>query len=258
MLPGAGDTRDQAAAAQLGIPDVRWFIEAHRTDFTTLPQAERWFDAEAKRLSQLPNPATARGVFEGSSAPDNPRMTVRQSLDEHRKGIDAGTQRVKWLDRQMAEHRDPRSVWQVLMGKPDERLISLQIDRAAALAQVQLTQERIQRIEAVWTKDEPVYRAMAEAMNAPRLADLGRQAERLNALRPDVLRECGHRDQNAQEQHKRREADLVDYIRAEWVKGTPHSEIKGQILQHKVQFSPDNERYGISSSEKCRSRNKRS
>ena len=99
VLPEAGDTRDQAAAAQLGIPDVRWFIEAHRTDFTTRPQAERWFDAEAKRLSQLPHPATVRGVFEGSSTPDSPRMTVRQSLDEHRKGIEAGTQRVKRLDR---------------------------------------------------------------------------------------------------------------------------------------------------------------
>jgi hypothetical protein len=31
---------------------------------------------------------------------------------------------------------DPRRFLQVLMGKPDERLISLQIDRAAALAQM--------------------------------------------------------------------------------------------------------------------------
>jgi hypothetical protein len=65
----------------------------------------------------------------------------------------------------------------------------------------------------------------------------------LNALRPNVLRECGRRDQDAQELHKRREAELVDYIRAERVKDTPHSEIRERILQYKAPFSPDNVRY---------------
>jgi hypothetical protein len=51
------------------------------------------------------------------------------------------------------------------------------------------------------------------------------------------------RDQDRQEQQKRREAELVDYIRAEWIKDTPHNEIRGQILQSKVPFSPDNVRY---------------
>jgi hypothetical protein len=58
-----------------------------------------------------------------------------------------------------------------------------------------------------------------------------------------VLRECGRRDQDRQEQQQRLEAELLDYIRAERAKDTPYSEIGKQILQHKVPFSPDAERY---------------
>jgi MobA/MobL family len=225
------------------------FIEAHRKDFTTRAEAVRWFDREADRLSSPLKTVTARGLFEESLASVEPggrdfRNVLQNTLVVRRwqdapLSVAASLQHARWeiadwrqttaeIEQQIARHRDPRSFWRRLLG-PDPQLLSLQQKRDSALAQIELNRATIERIEARWAEEQPVWEQQAAEKNAQRREKQNQAAEHLRALRAEVLKDLERREYDPQARTKL-SMQHADYIRRRLRRGVAPEELWLDLL----------------------------
>ncbi|HWZ53047.1 MAG TPA: MobA/MobL family protein [Granulicella sp.] len=229
--------------------EARRFIEAHRTDFSTSAEAARWFDREARRLGTLRSPATARGLFEESLASvesaksdfldvlqnslvirrwqDAP-LSVGASIQQARREMLEWRQTAAEIEQQIAGHNDPRSFWRRLWGA-DQQLLSLERERDSALAQIELHRATVDRLETRWGAERPTWEREAAEKNAQRLEKQHQAAERLRALRAEVLGKLERRE--AVPQSKRRfDTQYVEGIRRKLRKGLTPEEVWLDLL----------------------------
>ncbi|HWZ51538.1 MAG TPA: hypothetical protein VNW54_08740, partial [Granulicella sp.] len=203
-----------AAPEAAPVSEALRFIEAHQKDFRTRTEATLWFDREAARLATLRSPAMARGLFEDSLASvasgkshfldvlqdslvirrwqDAP-LSVGASIQQARREMAEWRQTTTEVERQIAGHRDPRSVWRKLWGA-DQQLLSLQREKDSALAQIELHRATIDRLETRWEQERPAWEQEAAEKNAQRLEKQSEAAKRLHALRAEVLGELERRE----------------------------------------------------------------
>jgi MobA/MobL family len=238
-----------AAASPDSASEAVRFIEAHRKNFTTRAEAVRWFDREAARLGELRKTATARGLFEESLASvetgSHDFLNVLQNSLVVRRGQDAplsvaaSLQHARWeiadwrqtateIEQQIAGHRDPRSFWRRLLGS-DPQLLSLQQKRDSALAQIELHRATIERIEARWMEERPAWERQAAEKNAERREKQNQAAERLRALRAEVLKELERREYDPQARTEM-STQHADYIRRRLRKGVAPEELWLDLL----------------------------
>ncbi|HEX4650102.1 MAG TPA: MobA/MobL family protein [Granulicella sp.] len=225
-------------------PEVLRFLELHRKDFTTCAESARWFDREITRLRTLTGPATARALFDDSLAaaePDRadfgnilhqalvaPRwqaapLSVAVTLQQTRREIADWQRTAAEIQQQIAEHRDPRSLWRRLLSA-DQRLLSLHRERDSALAQIELHRATIDRIEARWEAEQSAWELEAAQKNAARREKQHQAADRLRTLSSDVLAELERREHSP---NRRSPAitEQADYIRKRLSRGLTPQEL---------------------------------
>jgi MobA/MobL family len=238
-----------AAPEAAPVSEALRFIEAHQKDFRTRTEATLWFDREAARLATLRSPATAHGLFEESLASvtsgesdfldvlqdslvirrwqDAP-LSVGASIQQARREMLEWRQTAAEIEQQIARHSDSRSFWRRLWG-PDQQLLSLERERDSALAQIELHRATVDRLEARWDEERPRWEQEAEEKNAQRLEKQRQAAERLGALRAEVLGELERREAVPQT-HKTFDTQYVDGIRRKLRKGLTPEEVWLDLL----------------------------
>ena len=211
-------------------PEVRRFIEVHSRDFTTHDQAKAWFDREAERLAKLENPATARSIFEKSSGPYENGRANAALLSEAQTKLDRAIYAVRNVEKQIEQHRDRRTFFQRLFGRPDVPLERLKEQHSDAMRALAGPQNRVQELQDRWTTQTEYWQRMADYENAPRMEAQQREVARLDQLRPQVLAECQRRDTDPQVQIERHNAEHVRYVVSELRSGTELPEIRQNLL----------------------------
>jgi hypothetical protein len=132
--------------------------------------------------------------------------------------------------REIARHRDPRSLWRRLLG-PDPRLLELRRERDSALARAELHRAAVARIEARWREEQPEWEQAAAARREERAEEQRREAERLRRLRPAVLAELERREAGPRRPGRR--AELAEYVRRSLDRGVTGEELWLDMLLHK-------------------------
>ncbi|HEX4651854.1 MAG TPA: MobA/MobL family protein [Granulicella sp.] len=241
-------SEDTAAGAAA---EVLRFVAVHRKDFRTRAEAVRWFDRETERLRGVANPATARGMFEESlveaagraefgnvlqQALVTPRwqeapLSVGASLVQAEREIAEWRGTTAKVEREIAGHRDGRSLWRRLLGA-DPVLAELRRRRDAAVAQVELHRAALGRIEARWVEERAEWEGRAAAKNGERLERQRAAAERRRRLRPEVLAELERREEGPMARAER-SAEQVEYIRRRLARGMTAEELWLDMLLRK-------------------------
>lgn len=208
-----------AAAAKLGA-EVQEFIRRH--GLTSRRQAEPWFETRLKHLQaqiyEKP-PYSARDRFEISPVPGNAGQQIGAELSGAAANVTFYEKKRKQIEREIAEHRDPRSLFQRLKGEPDNELESLNAKRKDALERYGWAQETIAELEQKWERERPDWERYATQVNAEiaaRNESLKAEILKVTRLRGDVVAELARRDKdpaarnrpNQRQQQRSRDWDL--------------------------------------------------
>jgi hypothetical protein len=185
--------------------EIENFISDHRKDFTSRAGAERWFEQRMSALSQYNEPEhkTARGLFERQSMPGGVDR-IGNGIENEKHFIKHWTAKAAQIDKEISEHKDPRSLMQRLKGEPDRALAHLQAVKADALTQAEIRRNTLKRLDDKWQRERPTWEKTAKQENIECAArNKGHRDEwgKLNDVRGDVLEALGRRDQ-AREQER--------------------------------------------------------
>jgi hypothetical protein len=224
------------------VREVEVFLSVHKKDFTRSSEAARWFDMRLEQLSTLQNPATGRALFD-AALQQGGRTTAEcsKALEQEIAGKQRTVQHYEGL---IQKHEDPRTMWQKLSGKVDEKLERLHGMRDKALSDLAKPQAELQKIEARWMDEHSFWERKADAKNAQEMSYQQREAQELRDIRPDVLSECDRRDVDPAVQQARADERHLDYIVTELNAGSDPEDVRTNLLRWQLNStSPEAQRH---------------